>query len=396
MTQKKTRPPSAPSPTVHQRHLYKDQLPQLNPALQPDPRFPLYLGDWRKSDPRIDDDLTMDNMDEPHLKRKLTILKKYPEIEKLYGHDSRTALVTILAASAQVSLAYMFGRVWTETLCGYIACTYVVGGSITALYGVLIHEASHNHAAPTVFLNKMVGLIANIGIPVPIYASFRRYHLEHHTFQGVTGMDPDLPLEWEKKLIRGNAFLKLLWLFIFPVMYVVRGASMKRAPTTWEIYNVIFTLVSDMLIVRFCNLRGLLYLFLSLWFGYGLHPGAAHFIQEHYTFDDGQETYSYYGILNKPFMNIGFHNEHHDFTKVAWSRLPAVRAMAPEYYDSLAYHTSWLMVHWKFITEPGYGPQSRLGRTMQDHKIARKQAGQIRRADQHAYEEMALDNMKEE
>ncbi|KAG0351283.1 hypothetical protein BG005_009243 [Podila minutissima] len=386
---------SAPSPTVNQRKQYIEKLPKHDPAKQPDSRFPLYLGDWRKSDPRYDDDLAMDNMDEPHLKRKLTILKAYPEIEKLYGHDNRTALVTILTAAAQVYFAYLFGRVWTETVAGMLVFAYVVGGSITALYGVLIHEASHNHAAPTVFLNKIVGLIANIGIPVPIYASFRRYHLEHHTYQGVTGMDPDLPLEWEKKMIRGNAALKLLWLFIFPVMYVVRGASMKRSPSTWEIYNVIFTLTTDMLVVRFCGLRGLLYLFLSLWFGYGLHPGAAHFIQEHYTFDDGQETYSYYGILNKPYMNIGFHNEHHDFTKVAWSRLPAVRAMAPEYYDSLAYHTSWLKVHWKFITEPGYGPQSRLGRTMEDHKTARKQAGKIRRADAHAYEAMALDDMKD-
>ncbi|KAI9235808.1 MAG: hypothetical protein BYD32DRAFT_463124, partial [Podila humilis] len=85
-------PMSAPSPTVNQRQLYNDKLPKLDPATQPDSRFPLYLGDWRKSDPRYDDDLTMDNMDEPHLKRKLTILKAHPEIEKLYGHDNRTAL----------------------------------------------------------------------------------------------------------------------------------------------------------------------------------------------------------------------------------------------------------------------------------------------------------------
>ncbi|KAF9999544.1 hypothetical protein BGZ65_005119, partial [Modicella reniformis] len=71
-----------------------------------------------------------------------------------------------------------------------------------------------------------------------------------------------------------------------------------------------------------------------------------------------------------------------------------VRALAPEFYDSMAYHTSWLLVHWKFITEPSYGPQSRLGRTMEDHKAARKQVGKLRRADEHAYEEMALDAQK--
>ncbi|KAG0325190.1 Sphingolipid delta(4)-desaturase DES1 [Dissophora globulifera] len=341
------------SPTVNQREKYQKDLPRDAKAL--DKRFPLYLGDWKKSDPAVDDDIAMENLDEPHMKRKLAILKKHPEIEKLYGHDSRTTLVTILAAAAQIYSAYLFGRVWTDTFWGFLAYAYAVGGSITALYGVLIHEATHNHAAPTVFLNKLVGLMANIGIPVPIYASFRRYHLEHHTYQGVVGMDPDLPLEWEKKMIRGNAALKLLWLFIYPLMYVVRGAAMKKTPSTWEVYNIIFTVTTDVLVAKFCGLRGLLYLFVSLWFGYGLHPGAAHFIQEHYTFDDGQETYSYYGILNKPYMNIGLHMEHHDCN---------------------------------------YGPQSRLGRTIEDHKAARKQVGKLRRADEHAYEEMALDAQK--
>lgn len=53
------------------------------------------------------------------------------------------------------------------------------------------------------------------------------------------------------------------------------------------------------------------------------------------------------------------------------------------------------MVHWKFITEPGIGPQSRLGRSIEDHKTARKQAGKIRRADNHAYDAMAVDVQKE-
>ncbi len=70
--------------------------------------------------------------------------------------------------------------------------------------------------------------------------------------------------------------------------------------------------------------------------------------------------------------------------------------MAPEFYDSMAYHTSWLLVHWKFITEPGYGPQSRLGRSMEDHKAERKTVGKLRRQDEHAYEEMALDKSKVE
>lgn len=287
----------------------------------PDPRHPLYLGEWKRSIPYVDEDFARDDMDEPHLKRKHTILRKHPEIEKLYGTDIRTLYVTLGINVVQLGIAYTFGKVWTSVP-WYVFClvAYFVGGTLTAMIGVIIHEACHCLVVKQKWANRYVGLFANICLPVPIAQSFRRYHIEHHTWQGVEGMDPDLPLDWEKSLIKGNALCKFLWIMIYPVMYVVRGAVMQQerglTPGKWEIINVVFSVVMDGLIQYYCGWKGLAYLFFSLWFGYSLHPGAAHFVQEHYTFDDGQETYSYYGILNIPFMNIGYHNEHHDFQKV--------------------------------------------------------------------------------
>ncbi|KAI7881717.1 fatty acid desaturase-domain-containing protein [Mucor mucedo] len=351
----------------------------------PDSRHPLYLGDWKRSIPYEDEDFARDNMDEPHLKRKHTILREHPEVEKLYGTDIRTLYVTLAINVVQLSIAYTFGKVWTPPIYIFALVAYFIGGTLTGMIGVIIHEACHCLVFKTKWMNRYVGLFANISLPVPIAQSFRRYHIEHHTWQGVEGMDPDLPLDWEKSLIRGNALSKFLWIMIYPVMYVVRGAVMQHdrnlTPSKWEIINVIFTICSDALIVYFCGWRGLVYLLTSLWFGYSLHPGAAHFVQEHYTFDDGQETYSYYGILNFPFMNIGYHNEHHDFQKIPWSKLPALRAMAKDYYDKLSYHTSWLMVHYKFISQPSVGPQSRVIRTYDDHKKGRTLLGKMRAYD---------------
>ncbi|KAI8373122.1 fatty acid desaturase-domain-containing protein [Radiomyces spectabilis] len=318
-------------------------------------------------------------MDEPHLKRKHTILREYPEVEKLYGTDIRTFYVAAVINIVQLGLAYYFGK-FSSPVWVYLTTAYLIGGTLTGIVGVIIHEATHNLVTRTKVLNRYVGLFTNIVLPVPISQSFRRYHIEHHTWQGVEGMDPDLPLDWEKTLIRGSSFKKLLWILIYPVMYVVRGAVMQQArhqkPGKWELINLGFSIVCDILIQQVCGWYGLLYLFLSLWFGYSLHPGAAHFIQEHYTFDDGQETYSYYGVLNIPFMNIGYHNEHHDFQKVPWSKLPKLRSMASQYYDTLAYHTSWIMVHWKFITQRTIGPQSRV---IRDYTIFKKGRALLRK-----------------
>ncbi|KAI8917085.1 fatty acid desaturase-domain-containing protein [Powellomyces hirtus] len=338
----------------------------------PDPRHPLYLGDWERSIPHVHNDIAMDNLDEPHIKRKHAILEKHPQITQLYGYEPLTKYVTVLAASLQLGLAYYFGKINTDSTWVFLLTIYVVGASLTQVFGVIIHEATHNLCGETLAMNRAVGFLANVGIPVPIFSSFRRYHLEHHAYQGVLGKDPDLPLDWEVKLIKSNPLAKFTFLFFYPMMYVVRGAAQQKKPSTWEIYNILWSVATDILVVKFCGWRGFLYLFLSLWLGYGVHPAAAHFIQEHFTFDDGQETYSYYGSLNYLFMNIGYHNEHHDFTKVPWSGLRKVRAIAPEFYNTLQYHTSWVMVHWRFIFQKDVGPQSRVGRDYEDHKKGRK------------------------
>ncbi|KAI9490662.1 fatty acid desaturase-domain-containing protein [Zychaea mexicana] len=358
------------------------QTAQHQETQHPDYRFPLYLGRWKRSIPYVHEDFARDDMDEPHLKRKHTILREHPEIEKLYGTDIRTLYVAIAINVVQLWIAYYFGRVWTPPAYVFIGVAYFVGATLTGVIGVIIHEACHCLVTKTKILNRYVGLLANICLPVPIAQSFRRYHIQHHSWQGVEGLDPDLPLEWEKTLIQGNALCKLLWIMIYPFMYVIRGAVMQSdrnlTPSKWEIINTVFTVAMDTLITKTCGWRGLGYLFLSLYLGYSLHPGAAHFIQEHYTFDDGQETYSYYGILNIPFMNIGYHNEHHDFQKIPWSKLPKLRSTARDYYDKLSYHTSWIMVHWMFIFQNTLGPQSRLVRTYKDFKQGRSLLGKMR------------------
>ena len=44
-----------------------------------------------------------------------------------------------------------------------------------------------------------------------------------------------------------------------------------------------------------------------------------------------------------------------------------IKKIAPEYYDNLPHHTSWVKVIWDFIFDPKLGPYSRVRR----HTVAK-------------------------
>ena len=73
--------------------------------------------------------------------------------------------------------------------------------------------------------------------------------------------------------------------------------------------------------------------------------------------DAVQETYSYWPS-NWLTWNVGYHNEHHDFCNIPVS-LPALKKLAPEFYDNLAVCDSWVGVIWDYITRDDLAVQPR-------------------------------------
>lgn len=135
-----------------------------------------------------------------------------------------------------------------------------------------------------------------------------------------------------------------------------------KPPALDDALNWLYILAVDALVLRFWGLQSFLFLAYSSLLGGGLHPMAGHFIAEHYVFVDGQETYSYYGALNWITYNVGYHVEHHDFPRIPGTRLPALHRIAPEFYQHLYHHTSWVWVIWTYITCPAMGPFARYKR----------------------------------
>lgn len=115
---------------------------------------------------------------------------------------------------------------------------------------------------------------------------------------------------------------------------------------------------------------------MSSFFAGSLHPCAGHFIAEHYLFDQwDQETWSYYGILNYVTYNVGYHNEHHDFPSIPWTRLPKLHALANEYYKDLPRHNSWCKVTFDFIFRTDVGLFSRVKRLPPNNKAGNTPLG---------------------
>lgn len=301
--------------------------------------------------------------DEPHATRRRVILEKHPEIETLFGPDIRPFPVVILIILSQLYLAHLSVN-WSWPFFLFIAWSY--GGAANHALSLMTHELSHNLMFKTRILNDYFGIVCNIAMAIPSSTMFKRYHMEHHQFQGDQEKDVDIPTRWEGEFFKGT-FLKCIWLLLQPLFYALRPTIVRpKAPRPLDIFNTVAILTTDAIIAYYLSPVCVLYLVLSTLLGMGFHPVAGHFISEHYVFTPGYETYSYYGSLNYICWNVGYHNEHHDFPRVPGWKLPMVTKMAPEFYENLPHYSSWTRVLYNYLTDPTMGPFSRVRRHMKE------------------------------
>jgi len=210
--------------------------------------------------------------------------------------------------------------------------------------------------------NKLMGLVCDITLLLPSAMGFRKYHMIHHKHLGEYSYDPDITSYTEARLIGNSSAKKALWLFFFSLSQAFRPLKVQfyKPFNSWTVFNTILQVFVNLAIYLLLGKGALIYLGLSTLFALGLHPLGGRWIQEHYVTQQGQETYSYYGPLNKLTFNMGFHNEHHDFMNIPWIRLPQLKAMAPEYYNNLVCYHSWTKVVLNFIFNPQMSSFSRI------------------------------------
>lgn len=286
---------------------------------------------------------------EPHAARGRLMLAAHPELRTLAGQEPASALWIVALVVAQFVLALEVGdRPWYV----WLPCAYVVGATIGHALWALIHETSHNLVFRWRAGNRIIAIVANLPMVFPGAIPFCKYHLLHHRHMGDMDFDGGVPGHDESRFIGRSGWLKGAWLACtFLIQGVVRPHRMTRVRMidTWTVINFLVQAVAMLSFGWFAGPGPLVYLLASSILAIGFHPLGARWIQEHFALVPGQETYSYYGPLNRVSFNVGYHNEHHDIVTVPWSRLPRVREMAPEFYSNMHAYYSWTELLVRFV-----------------------------------------------
>ncbi|MEQ9230932.1 MAG: fatty acid desaturase, partial [Cyclobacteriaceae bacterium] len=295
---------------------------------------------------------------EPHFSRRKEIMKEHPEVKKLFGVDRSLKYKTTLAVLVQLAIPFFLPDnpwVWAVVI-------FFVGATLSHVFFLGIHEITHNLAFKKEAHNNFLAIFVNLPAVFPFAMAFKFYHAEHHWKQGSDADDTDIPSEFEARVFTGY-FGKFIWMIFQLVFYAIRPVFMKPLKVDkWLVLNVVAQIAFDVLFFYFAGWQGLLYLVLSMVVSGGLHPIAGHFISEHYVFEEDQETYSYYGWLNRLTFNVGYHNEHHDFPTIPGSRLPKLHETAKEFYSEMKAYKSWTGVLWNFVFDKRVSLRSRIKR----------------------------------
>ena len=307
-------------------------------------------------------DFLRTDLPQDHPQRARAILADHPEVRTLFGRNPWTTLIVIGVVALQLAIAFVLRDAWWLWI---VLAAYGVGAFANHALFVCNHEAAHNLILPKQWQNLALGIVGDIPLAFPSAVTFRRFHLVHHAHMGEYDVDGDIATRAEARLVGSSTWRKAIWVALLGVSQGLRPVRTRGVPArdrTWVVVNVVVIVAIDVAIAVVVGPWALVYLVLSTVFALGLHPVGGRWIQEHFVTRPGQETYSYYGPLNPVALNVGYHNEHHDFAGIPWNRLPQLTALAPEQYEGLASYRSWSGLIARFVGDPSLSLYSRITR----------------------------------
>lgn len=96
-----------------------------------------------------------------------------------------------------------------------LPAAYIIGGTANHSLQLAVHELSHDlcwSGPHKDTLNRLTAIMANLPTGFPSGQTFKPYHMDHHQYQGVDGVDTDIPHAIELNWVT-NTFMKVMWIF---------------------------------------------------------------------------------------------------------------------------------------------------------------------------------------
>ena len=184
------------------------------------------------------------------------------------GHDPRICIQLVSMVFVQFFMIYMVKDMsWKEIF----VLAYVVGGTINHSLSLGLHEISHNLAfgSHRPLANRMIGFFANLPLGVPASITFKKYHLDHHKYQGDEQLDTDLPTKIEAILF-SSPIGKFVFVVLQPLFYCFRPVIvLPKTITPLEIVNWIIQIAFDFTVFYFFSVKAVAYCCLGTLLGLG-------------------------------------------------------------------------------------------------------------------------------
>eukprot|EP01100_Stratorugosa_tubuloviscum_P004412 TRINITY_DN20_c0_g1_i9.p1 TRINITY_DN20_c0_g1~~TRINITY_DN20_c0_g1_i9.p1 ORF type:complete len:364 (-),score=115.11 TRINITY_DN20_c0_g1_i9:200-1291(-) len=313
-----------------------------------------------------------------HRERKKAILKKYPQVEKLYGNEPLTALILaiVLPIHTYISIALAEQPLWVALL-----ASFTIGTLLSFQLIIVAHEGTHELVFKSQFGNRIMNMLGHMP---NWWGPFGNFWWSEHRWHHSVVVDKCLRYGPQNApLLRKTLFT---FLFIHVVNFIIFVSSIFQVPiyiistilyhlklrsnpncfvyfppynrfpvcvSGWMVINFIITNIYHASLFYFGGWNPIIYQTFSSGFCNGLHPIGMRQVQEHYLLAKKQPTTSVYPPFSWLYLHIGHHVEHHDFAKIPWNRLPELRRIAPDFYDNLKYYNSYMEVLIYFFTNDG-------------------------------------------
>ncbi|MGR3715095.1 MAG: fatty acid desaturase [Shimia sp.] len=317
-----------------------------------------------------------------HNEMRKQALAAHPELADLAGTQPLTVLALPILLAVHWGIAWLVSDqpIWVIGVTALL-----IGQLVYHSASSLIHETCHKlifraPAPKLAFDLALEFILTSYGKQL----TYQHQHVtSHHPFVGDYENDYEhediCALQARQSVFRAHPtwqpFLTALTLFIhalplgsvflagqiMPRIYLVLSGRPNRDPqprfsgtraTAREMRPYIgASLASNLLMLALLGPWALLYHIwsLSLFLGKLGITNLGQSLSEHPGDDLESPTRSTYGPINWLLFNTGFHNEHHSFPNVPWTRLPVLRRTAPEVFHATA-ERSYVGAWWDQIT----------------------------------------------